>query len=558
MPRHAKQRLILPILALVFTFTLPVHECRAGGFMMNCRTLLMRVTGSLRAPLRARRWPHLDANPLPYAGLVTSQPREMTPTPLRVELAPGVDALPADLRGRLLANGPGHFEAGDSRASILLGPLSAMIAAVEFGGNEGPVGSLTHIRNRRFEEERRSNQMMRPTWTTLTPDRERNIGLFPPTTSSVTLVPSGDKLLALDDMQQATVLDPRTFEVLPGAGPDSGRLLAHTRRDPRNGDLHLMGLEPVPTFRAFVTVVGADGRTKEQKDFRMPRGVYFHDWAMTEEHYVFLLHPYFFSPSAILDVIRGKKVVAEMFRFDPAKKNLVYVVSKRTGEARTYEADARFTWHILNAFEKDGKLSLVFSGTDANYDILAADSPFRTIMDADRPMPPYSGPTHSPVIRYDMDLRARGQGSLRETVVAARGNYDFPGMNPDYVGLPHRFAYYIMSQASDSPGFTGRGYDILPNELVKLDLGGGPRASYRFGEDEFIGEPIFAPAAGADPSNPADEDRGYVLTYVYSARTKTMALAIFDGRRIEDGPLAKVHFDRPFPIRFHGVWLPGR
>ena len=73
----------------------------------------------------------------------------------------------------------------------------------------------------------------------------------------------------------------------------------------------------------------------------------------------------------------------------------------------------------------------------------------------------------------------------------------------------------------------------------------------QFAAHEAVSEPVFVPRPGATA-----EDDGWVLTLVYDGRADASHLAVLDGARLEDGPVARAWFDHPVPITFHGSWLP--
>jgi all-trans-8'-apo-beta-carotenal 15,15'-oxygenase len=52
----------------------------------------------------------------------------------------------------------------------------------------------------------------------------------------------------------------------------------------------------------------------------------------------------------------------------------------------------------------------------------------------------------------------------------------------------------------------------------------------------------------------SDEGDGYVLATIFEERRNASHLAIFDARRIDDGPLARAYLDHRVPLGFHGSW----
>jgi all-trans-8'-apo-beta-carotenal 15,15'-oxygenase len=75
----------------------------------------------------------------------------------------------------------------------------------------------------------------------------------------------------------------------------------------------------------------------------------------------------------------------------------------------------------------------------------------------------------------------------------------------------------------------------------------GKREGFGFGPSHYVGEPIFA---SAGPS----EGEGWLLAQTLDGTTGKSFLAIFDARKVEAGPVARVLLDHHVPISFHGYW----
>lgn len=87
--------------------------------------------------------------------------------------------------------------------------------------------------------------------------------------------------------------------------------------------------------------------------------------------------------------------------------------------------------------------------------------------------------------------------------------------------------------------------------LAHLDPESGKIETVSLGAGTYPSEPVFVP----DPAGQG-EDAGWVLSLVYDAKAHRSYLAVLDGRRLGDGPIAEAHFDHPIPFTFHGGFLP--
>ena len=84
-------------------------------------------------------------------------------------------------------------------------------------------------------------------------------------------------------------------------------------------------------------------------------------------------------------------------------------------------------------------------------------------------------------------------------------------------------------------------------------VGGQPPGSitrYDVPTTTWCGEPVFVP----DPEG--GEGDGWLLTMVLDARIPASYLAVFDSRRVDEGPVAKLVFHETLPISFHGTFVP--
>ena len=438
--------------------------------------------------------------------------------------------IPHALRGSLYRNGPGLFERDGYRKQHLLDG-DGMIQSFDF--SEGGV----HYRNRfvrteKFLEEEKAGEFLYPTWTTRAPGGVfSNIGGGIRSQAGVTTLVRQDQLLALDEGMPLYTLDPATLGTTGTlAFPEDVRLegcKAHTKLDPRTGDWTLVGTEYGRVLTLRYLVLGEDGRVKAQGAFESPRMTYLHDFFVTEQHVVFLLHPVDFSPFAFL---AGMESFTDSLTWAPAGGNQVMVVEKSAGAAPIlFEASAAFMWHSLNAYEDGGDIVADFVGYD-DPDHFIGDNPiFKSVMQGDAG----NGKVPGTIRRYRIDLAK--QRLAEETV--DKGHHEFPILDPRFASQRHRTGFFAT-------GATG---NWTLDGIARLDMESGQRTEFRFGPKHFVGEPIFAPAGPA-------EGQGWLLAQVQSGETGLSFLAIFDAENLAGGPVARVMLKHHVPISFHGFW----
>ena len=105
----------------------------------------------------------------------------------------------------------------------------------------------------------------------------------------------------------------------------------------------------------------------------------------------------------------------------------------------------------------------------------------------------------------------------------------------------------------------GKGLLTAPEDesdgVIRVDV--APDGS-RVASDEWVppssvraSEPV--PAAG-----PEDRADPWVLTLCHDDERDASFLAVLDGGRLAEGPVAKLWFDHYIPETFHGNWMPAR
>ena len=78
----------------------------------------------------------------------------------------------------------------------------------------------------------------------------------------------------------------------------------------------------------------------------------------------------------------------------------------------------------------------------------------------------------------------------------------------------------------------------------------GQRTSIKLGQGCVGGEAVFVPSA-----SPESEDDGWLMTYVYDARSDSNRFVIMDAATMDNTPVASVELPR-IPHGFHGNWIP--
>jgi all-trans-8'-apo-beta-carotenal 15,15'-oxygenase len=500
----------------------------AGGGML--------LAGCAISPaLRRRAFPPLEGDDPAFLGLARSLPVEYDYA-ARIE-----GAVPSELRGTLYRNGPGLFDrAGLRKRCIMDG--DGMIQSFAFG-ERGARFRSHFVRTRKFVEEEAAGHFIYPSWSTQAPGGLWGNAFKADTIqseASVTVYHRNGALLAFDDTGQPWELDPETLETRGetrlGLAEGESIYSAHAKRDPITGEWFHFGVRYGPKPMLHLTSFGRTGAVKSHRVLPLPRYVYIHDWFVTEGHFVLLFHPVYF---AFVGFLLGRRSMLDSLRWKPEKGNLVWVLPREgEGAPIALEAPARFMWHSINAFERDGEILADFIGYGEPDHFIGPDPAVQAIMQGRR------GGSFRPgqPVRYRIDP---GRKTLREEILDP-GNAEWPRIDERTWCRPYRLAYFNGSR----PG------EFFWSTVQRFDTHSGRLDRFAFAEGQYCGEPVFVPRPGSAFASEAPSQPGWLLTEVYDGRTRKSFLAVLDAEHLADGPLARVHLEHHVPLSYHGWWNP--
>ena len=128
-------------------------------------------------------------------------------------------------------------------------------------------------------------------------------------------------------------------------------------------------------------------------------------------------------------------------------------------------------------------------------------------------------------------------------------NLDFAVINQAYVGKKNKYVY--AGVGDPMPKISG---------VVKLDLSKGDQredctvASRMYGKGCYGGEPFFV-AREAAKNLDAEEDDGYVVSYVHDENTGESRFLVMDAKSPNLDLVATVKLPRRVPYGFHGLFV---
>ncbi|MBK9036990.1 MAG: carotenoid oxygenase family protein [Myxococcales bacterium] len=442
--------------------------------------------------------------------------REHGFAPLRVD-----GALPPELRGTLVRNGPGLFgQFGRRYAHSFEG--DGLITAVRLDG-AGAHGACRLTASAGLTAERAAGKVLYGTglgwprrFANAMRGRRKN-------TANTHVVPWQGRLLALMEAARPTELaltdaDVRTIGETDLGGVVGSALAAHPHRVAARATMFNFGVEYGRRTRIVAYELPDVGAARRVGEVELGFAPMLHDFIATERHLVWLLSPAAVNVPRMLLQLGG---FDRLFGWRPELGTEVIVMPiDQPTQVTRFTVDAFYQWHFANAFERGDELVVDYVRYP-NFDSFGGLADGATGTGLDR------GRLHRAVIT---------PGARRfESAALLDEDVEFPRIHPDREGQAHGVTWLV------SGGL---------REVVAHHADGRVRR-HRFAAHEAVSEPVFVPRPGATA-----EDDGWVVALVYDGRADASYLAVLDGVRLEDGPIARAWFDHPVPITFHGSWLP--
>lgn len=437
--------------------------------------------------------------------------------------------LPAWLTGALVRVTPAKLEVGGRRLDHWFDGLAMLN---RFGFVDGGVSYKSRfIRSRAYHEAQEGRILAGFATDPCRSIFKRVQAIFSPDLTdnpNVNLAQIGERYIAMTETPMPIEFDPETLETV-GQVEYADKLrahlsTAHPHHDPKRDELvnYVARFSRVSEYVLYGLPAGG---SKRRVIARLPveRPAYMHAFGMSGRYLILSEYPLRVNPLKL--AFSGKPFI-ENYAWDAADGTRFQVIDRETGELRgTYETDAFFCFHHVNAFERDGELLV---------DLIAYEDP--SIIDSlylnQRGVRGSIPPTQLRRYRIDLD----GGGVRWEQL--AEGTVELPRIDYGRCNArDYRFAYFTG---------TGEGAQWI-DHLVKVDVGDGSRAEWSE-PGCHPGEPIFVRRPDA-----SEEDDGVVLSVVLDAAAERSFLLVLDAASFAE--LARAEAPHHIPSGFHGQYL---
>ncbi|KAL2901196.1 putative carotenoid cleavage dioxygenase 4 chloroplastic [Bienertia sinuspersici] len=364
------------------------------------------------------------------------------------------------------------------------------------------------------------------------------VGQFNPTngigSANTSLAFFGNRLFALNesDLPYQVKLTPNGDIQTVGRNDFKGKLTmsmtAHPKVDLDTGEAFAFRYGPMPPFLTFFRFDSKGNKQPDVPIFSMSPS-FLHDFAITKKYAIFPEIQIGMKPSDM--IIGGGSPVG----LDPTKISRIGVIPRYATDERDmrwFEVPGLNLIHAINAWDevnKDRHEAIVIVAPN----IICAEHTLERMH-----------LVHALVEMIRIDLNT---GVVTRQPLSAR-NLDFAVINPDYVAKKNRYVYAAVGDPM--PKITG---------VVKMDMSVAQDqrecivASRMFGEGCYGGEPFFVAARPDDPD--ADEDEGYLVTYVHDENKGESRFLVMDVKSPNLDVVASVKLPQRVPYGFHGLFV---
>ena len=435
--------------------------------------------------------------------------------------------LPAELRGIFYRNGPAVYQRFGVRYRHWF-EGDGMMQACRFDGR-GVSHHARVLETPKLVRETSAQRRLFSGFATSTDGGARPRRPDDLNVANTSVLDHHGELFALWEGGSASVLDRETlawrgFKVW-GESLDGLPFTAHPKVEP-DGTLWAFGYSFAPAPALLLYHIGPDGTLRRAHRIDVgPLGMV-HDFVVTARHLVIAIPPLVFTPAA------DDEVLLDALSWQPALGSRVLVVDKDDFDSRRwYQLPAGFGFHHGNGWEDESGV-IRFDHCIATDASLVTDR-MRTVMRGE--------PGEATPERYArFTLRPNGSAEVEATGEEA----EFPRVAPSVTGRRNRYVYTLGAPSGETTGWHLR-------RIVKRDLEAGSVETFDHGPGVIPEEHVFVPRR-----TPRSEDDGWLVgPYLDYAREQS-GIAIFDARRVADGPMARAWLDYPLPIALHGHFSP--
>ncbi|RKH53198.1 carotenoid oxygenase family protein [Corallococcus llansteffanensis] len=451
-------------------------------------------------------------------------PRQHGFEPLRVE-----GQVPEGLRGSLYRVGPWTFEVHGRPYQHWFDGDGGMLG-VRFGP-EGVRGAARLLETPSMVAERQASGQRYGGYGTPTPllhklrNQRKN-------SANTSVMAWNGKLYALFEANVPVEVSPEDLSCV-GESDFDGVVVesfsAHPHRVPSRKASYNYGVQYGRETKVELYELPDGGGAKRLGSVKLPGATMVHDFIATDRYLVFFL------PALRLNIFRmllrlGSFSENLHFRPDVGSEVLVVPIDDVEHPVRI-PTEAFYQWHFANAFEQGDTLVVDY----VHYPDFTTNQWLGELVRG-RTSTAAKGMLHRAVV----DVKAGTFHTERRSDVSC----EFPRVAPGVVGRAHGTVFMGVHTSEEAKWGPHNG-------VARIEVATGRLTMAALGAEQYPSEPVFVPRPGGSA-----EDDGWLLTQVYDVKADASHIAVLDARRLEDGPVARCHFDHALPPTFHGGFAP--
>jgi len=242
-----------------------------------------------------------------------------------------------------------------------------------------------------------------------------------------------------------------------------------------------------------------------------------HDMAITSTHSVL------FDLGVAYDFSMMQQGYKIPLRWHEERQCRIGIIPRYGGTMKWFEIESCFIQHISNAYnEPDGTIVV---------DVVRYPWYMRAVLSEAR----FEANPLGVLWRYTIDLTNE---NVNECAIDELG-VEFPRINESLMGQKYQYSYVAEQPTNEEI----RG-------LTQYNVNTGLTKKFSAPRGDQNGEPVFVAK-----SDPTAEDDGWILVYVYRAKTDRSDLVILNASDISGDPQAVVHLAHRVPAGFHATWI---
>lgn len=435
-------------------------------------------------------------------------------------------AVPPDLRGHFLRNGPALHDIGPDRFAHWF-DAPGMIQKFTFAdGRVAHHGKLIDTARNRTEVQ--NGRITFDGFGTHGHGLGSGGSSDAQNPANISLIEHAGELLALWEGGSPHLIDPETLEthgVKSWSDQTKGLPFgAHPRRD-RDGSLWNVGYSVVPAALVLYHI-SASGALLKTHVLPQQSTPMIHDFLLTDSKIVVVASPY---AAAGL----GEGAFIDAFRWDGDGATRIMVIDKNDlRDVSFVDTDPFWVYHFGNAHD--------VSATEIAFDFAQHDNPsFMT----DSAFAAMDGSWDGGVASNSRYVQVRlewSTGRFRMDKAPELGEVEFIQTDARQALTAHRHALMLAQPAGPQAyGF---------NRLVLVERDTGNASHFDLGASEILEEHLIVPKPGSDHDF-------WIMGTSLDWQTARTAVSVYEGLYLSDGPLLKVELDIPLPLGLHGTFL---